>query len=34
MAYFMDLYLSKGRVENINSPEAAYETLRITKGLI
>ena len=34
MAYFMDLYLSKGTEENINSPEAAYETLRITKGFI
>ena len=34
MAYFLDLYESKGRMQNINSPEAAYETLRITKGLI
>ena len=34
MAYFLDLYLSKGKMENINTPEMAYETLSITKGLI
>ena len=34
MAYFLDLYLSKGQMENVNTPEMAYETLRITKGLI
>lgn len=34
MAYFLDLYESKGKIENINSPERAYETLKITKGLI
>lgn len=34
MAYFLNLYLSKGKMENINTPEMAYETLRITKGLI
>lgn len=34
MAYFLDLYLSKGKMENINTPKMAYETLSITKGLI
>ncbi len=34
MAYFLDLVESKGRKENINTPETAFETLRITKGII
>lgn len=34
MAYFLDLVLSEGKMENINTPKKAYETLKITKGLI
>ena len=34
MAYFLDLVESKGKMENINTPEMAFETLRITKGII
>lgn len=34
MSYFLDLVLSKGAIGNINTPEKAFETLKITKGLI
>lgn len=34
MAYFLNLVESKGQLENVNTPEMAFETLKITKGLI
>lgn len=34
MAYFLDLVLSNGEMENINTPEKAYETLKISKGIV
>lgn len=34
MAYFLSLVQSGGTIANINTPEKAYETLKITKGII
>lgn len=34
MAYFLDLVQSNGEMKNVNTPERAYETLKITKGIV
>lgn len=34
MAYFLDLVLSNGSIENVNTPERAFATLKITKGIV
>ena len=34
MAYFIELVLSEGKMININTPSKAYQTLKVTKGII
>ena len=34
MEYFLNMVLSGGEIDNINTPEKAYQTLKITKGVL